>query len=132
MAAFSPTRRPPAVSVARFLPYGVSGDTGNAGVGDGESLPLLVGEKFLPLSPSGSGGYAAAAVWKWYRDSGECHFLTARRVPTGGRSPCTATAGGHGKLGRASVTRRKRESLWPVHPPTHGAGRDGWARGETG
>ena len=44
-------------SSAAFLPYGVSGDTGNAGVGEMDSLPLLVGEKILPSITSRSGGY---------------------------------------------------------------------------
>lgn len=45
-----------------FLPYGVSGDTGNAGVEEMDSLPLLVGEKILPSIPSRSGGYAVTTV----------------------------------------------------------------------
>ena len=44
-------------SSASFLPYGVSGDTGNAGVGEMGSLPLLVGEKILPSITLRSGGY---------------------------------------------------------------------------
>ena len=49
-------------SPASFLPYGVSGDTGNAGVGETDSLPLLVGEKILPSTASRSGGYAVTTV----------------------------------------------------------------------
>lgn len=46
-----------ATSSASFLPYSVSGDTGNAGVGEMDSLPLLVGEKILPSITPRSGGY---------------------------------------------------------------------------
>lgn len=49
-------------SLVSSLPYGVCGDTGNAGVGDRGSLPFLVGEKILPSTPSRSWGYAAIAV----------------------------------------------------------------------
>lgn len=66
-----------AAGSASGLPYGVSGDTGNAGVGEAESEPPLVGVKVLLLIPLGSGGYAAATVWNWHRESGEGHLLTA-------------------------------------------------------
>lgn len=108
-----PPRRRAAIrhGLAPRLPYGVSGDTGKAGVGEAEeSLPLLAGEKVLPLIPSGSGGYAGATVWNWHRESSEGPgWPTAggqeagpraqprrrrpRRAPRGhgGRCPCSAS-----------------------------------------
>lgn len=83
------------------LPYGVSGDTGKAGVGETEeSLPLLAGKKVLPLIPSGSGGYAGATVWNWHRESSEgpgWPMAGGRgdRRPGPVHSP---TARGHGEL----------------------------------
>ena len=104
-------------------------------MGEGESLPLLVGEKFLPLIPSGSGGYAAATVWNWHRESGEGHLLTAGPDwPTvrgqEAASPRTALPPAATENWEELQYHEGRgTSLRPVHPRTHGAGRDGSARG---